>query len=274
MNNESLAREAAEQCREEFGLGANPVLDLVRFIETKVNVGVASLTAGNGGHGMTMSLGDTLLIAASCTQSPMRLRSTLAHELGHIRLNSVELSSHHKEWGNRSPEEIQADSFARHFLLPLEAVRKATINTAPSVALLSNLVQDFRVSPTIAAIQLRESGAINQQICDSWKNIISRDLAFRFGWLNEYESLSAESARPRPPQLLMARAIEAYRWRVVSPAAVSRLDETLDPNQVIDELAKNSIEREPRADLTAQQPSATVEPLTSDELSHLRGDSA
>jgi hypothetical protein len=40
-------------------------------------------------------------------------------------------------------------------------------------------------------------------------------LAARFGWLNQYRSLAADSAQPRAPQGLMARAVEGYRRHVV-----------------------------------------------------------
>lgn len=220
-SNEVIGREAANACRKEWDLGFTPIGNLPKLIESRCKVGVALIHTDSPGHGMTMQLSDHTIMAVGCTPHPMRLQSTLAHELGHLRIGTVNRQLGSNGWEKRSPEEIQADSFARHFLLPAEAL-KGFGKQARELEL-SNLVQNFRVSPAIAAIQMRDSGLIDEQLCIEFGTISTKTLAAKFGWLSEYNALAAASLTPRPPQALMARAVEAYQWRQISASALARL---------------------------------------------------
>ncbi|MFK5283399.1 ImmA/IrrE family metallo-endopeptidase, partial [Lacticaseibacillus paracasei] len=81
--------------------------------------------------------GSETYIAVACTPNPMRLRSTLAHELGHIRLETVVRGPGTTDWSTRTPEEREADSFARHLLIPIESVRNAAAGREATERLLS-----------------------------------------------------------------------------------------------------------------------------------------
>ena len=147
MSNERSGQEAAEDFRREFELGVDPIASMARLIEQKVGAGVAYVDTPEQGHGMTMRLGDRYMMSVGCTDNPMRLRSTLAHELGHLRLGSVDRHLSDRDWNERTPEEIQADAFARHLLVPLEAVRAAGATAKATTALLSDIVQRRESSP-------------------------------------------------------------------------------------------------------------------------------
>ena len=81
---------------------------------------------------------------------------------------------------------------------------------------LSDLIQEFEVSPHLAAIQLGELGLIEPERCQEWSQLAAGRLATSFGWRSQYDSLRADSLLPRSPQGLMARAVEGYRRGVVS----------------------------------------------------------
>lgn len=268
MSNEEAGREAAQNFRAEFRLGHRPLPNLPRLIEQTMGIGVACVAVDAPGHGMTMRLGTRYLMAAGCTDHPMRLRSTLAHELGHVRLNSVECYVDHGTWTKRTPEEIQADAFARHLLVPLDAVEAETHGSEPTLKLLSSLVQHYKASPQIVAIQLREADIIDANSCTEWGELTSGQLASTFGWHAEYEALAVQSHTPRPPQTLMARTIEAFRWGVVTPAVVARLEGSDDPQAAAKRLADAGI-TPTNEDFTADRPEPTGRELTPEELALL-----
>lgn len=267
MNNESIGRHAAQQCRADWGLADAPINNLPKLIEDHTDVGVALITSKAPGHGMTMQLSQHTIMAAAVTKNPMRLRSTLAHELGHLRIGSVKRRLDDGDWTKRNAEEIQADAFARHFLLPLDAVRAPQHHTN-SDHLLSDLVQMYGVSPAIAAIQMRDTHLIDSPTYEELTQRSTKSVAAQYGWLPEYQALAAGSATPRAPQSLMARATEAYRWRQLSYAALARLQSESDAPQFARELSEQGIEPVSSNDFPVR-PLPDKEGLTTDELHFL-----
>lgn len=175
-------------------------------------------------HGLSMTDPTTgrTVIAVATTSHPMRQRSSIAHELGHVLAGDLD-SKTPLVPGDRSPAEIGADAFARHLLLPLEAVQRRLPKGHASATLsdLSALVQEFEVSPALAAIQLRTTGRIDAETCAAWSKHSTAHLATTFGWLSQYRSLAADSATPRAPQSLMTRAVEGYQRGVLGIAELS-----------------------------------------------------
>ncbi|WP_166354370.1 ImmA/IrrE family metallo-endopeptidase [Phytoactinopolyspora limicola] len=222
---EEDARNAAEGFREENGLGIAPIADIVALIEQTQDVDVAVFGVDDSNeHGLTMidpARGATIVAVASSTR-PMRWRSTLAHELGHLIF---------KDHDNGKPGvlsagsvvEKRAQSFARHVLIPLPGVQHflERHNERLETRAFSDLVQRFQVSPAVAAIQLRALGAINAPQHTEWSAIYTPTLAARFGWADQYRSLQAESRHRRAPQQLLARVIEGYVAGLVSLETVA-----------------------------------------------------
>ncbi|MGP7813705.1 ImmA/IrrE family metallo-endopeptidase [Glutamicibacter soli] len=263
---------AADEFRLEYGLGTDPIENIARLIEVELGAWVAYVRTSNPGHGMTMRLGDRYLMAVGCTEHPLRLRSTLAHEVGHVRLGTVDRPLDHSNWDERTPEEIQADAFARHLLFPLTAATVAAKGQEPTMGLLSNLVQRYMASPQIVAIQLRTVGAIDAVTCERWGRTTGRQLASQFGWHAEYEAHAALSREPRAPQALLARAVEGYRWGLISAATLARLDGKSDPASVADELNQHGVRPIDDFDLPARRPENSGASLTGEELARLMSD--
>ena len=266
MSNEKIGQKAADEFRREFDLGVKPIVSVARLIEQKVGVGVAYVDTPAAGHGMTMRLGDRYMMSVGCTEHPMRLRSTLAHELGHMRLGSVDRYLSHSAWDERTPEEIQADAFARHLLVPLDAAGDAARKAGATIALLSDLVQSYMASPNIVAIQLRDAKVIDLDTCREWSTLSSGRLASQFGWRAEYQTLVAQTKMPRPPQALLARAIDGYRWNLVTPATIARLDGTRDPRLVTEQLEADGIVPVGADDAATERPTDVGSALTPEEV--------
>lgn len=226
MNAETQARTAAEAFRNEYHLGTQPLTDLITVIEQSIKVDVAVLAAGADEHGLTIRdpKSGAVFIGVASTANPMRQRSTLAHELAHVVF---------KDWAEgepgdsseRSPEEVRADAFARHLLLPLAGLKEflgARTNIAESA--LSDVVQRFLVSPQIAAIALHQAEYINLATKQAWLAAQSApQLASRYGWLDLYQALAVDSNVRRSPQRLLYRAITGYELGVVSAQTIATL---------------------------------------------------
>lgn len=224
---EGRGRERAMLVRRELGIDDAPVADMIEVIEARALCDVAIERMPDGMHGMVATDPDSgrSIIAVATTDSLVRQRSSLAHELGHLELGG--LTEHvSSDSSARTPSEVAADSFARHLLAPLDGVRRMRV-TRQALATdldqdLSDVVRTFQVSPEIAMIQMRDTGWISQgQLDDRRRRWSTRSLATRFGWRAELDAWAAESLRPRPPRRLLARTLTGYVSGAVSIAAVA-----------------------------------------------------
>jgi Zn-dependent peptidase ImmA (M78 family) len=225
VNAEAEGSAAAAQFRQDHRLGVQPLGDLVAVIEQATGIDVAVLDTGPDEHGLTMRdpKRGTMFIGVARTRNPMRQRSTLAHELGHVQFEDW-AASDAGNWSDRSPAEVRADAFARHLLLPVDGLQDFLANHGPvAQSTLSAVVQRFLVSPAIAAIALHHAGYIDAATKTEWMTLSTQQLAVRFGWKDQYQALQTDSDRRRAPQRLLARAIKGYAEGVVSAQAIATL---------------------------------------------------
>ena len=127
-----------------------------------------SLTRAPTSMGCTMRdpVREVTFIGVARTRKPMRQRSTLAHELAHVLFGDW---NDGEDLSARSIEEIRADAFARHLLVPGDGLREFLgPREAMSEADLSAVVQWFLVSPAIAAIALHGCGYIDTPTKCEW----------------------------------------------------------------------------------------------------------
>jgi len=216
---------AATRFRQEHHLGVQPLGDLLEIIEQATGIDVAVLDAGPDEHGLTMRdpARGTVFIGVARTRNPMRQRSTLAHELGHVQFGDW-ADSDTGDWSERSPAEIRADAFARHLLVPVNGLREFIRPELPvGLSALSAVVQRYLVSPPIAAIAMHQAGFINDALKQEWRMRSAPQLAARFGWADQYQLLQASSDRRRAPQRLLARAITGYVEGVLPAQAIATL---------------------------------------------------
>lgn len=225
MTAETEGSARASRFRQDHHLGVQPLCDLVEVIEQATGIDVAVLDVGPDEHGLTMRdpARGAVLIGVARTRNPMRQRSTLAHELGHVLFEDW-IENDRGDWSDRGPAEIRADAFARHLLLPAEGLHEF-ITARPTISLsgLSAVVQRFQVSPQIAAIALRQAGYIDDAAKQEWMALSTPQLAARFGWTDQYQALQASSDRRRAPQRLLARAIAGYAEGVLPAQAIATL---------------------------------------------------
>lgn len=225
LSAETEGRTAAARFRQEHHLGLQPLGDLVAVIEQTTRIDVAVLDVGPDEHGLTMRdpARGAVFIGVARTPNPMRQRSTLAHELGHVLFEDW-ADDGTSNLSERSPAEIRADAFARHLLVPVEGLREflgdRKFVTQPT---LSAVVQRFLVSPRIAAIALHQANYIDDDTKQDWMALTAPQLASRFGWSDQYRALQADSDQRRAPQQLLARAIRGYAEAVLPAQAIATL---------------------------------------------------
>lgn len=223
MSPEETGRQLAEHYRNEHGLGVAPVLDMVELLETTHDVHVAVL-AMSGIEAMTRRDPRTgrMVIAVAASDNPERQRFSLAHELGHIRAHDFaqDLGLVHLD----EAIESKAHGFARHLLAPLDGVRalveRARGGNEQAVA---DVVRHYRVSPTVATIQLcgighfaPEEGAVLAGNDSEW---YSR----RYGWDVERRDLVNAARHIRPPRRILAASIAGYQQGLVGASIIARL---------------------------------------------------
>ncbi len=274
MNSEQQGKEAAEAFRREHRLDWQPLGDLAALIERTTGHDVAVLDVGPDEHGLTMRdpLRDVSFIGVARTRNPMRQRSTLAHELAHVIFNDW---SDGEELGVRSSQEVRADAFARHLLVPGDGLTAflGSRGDAVTEADLSAVVQWFLASPAISAIALCDSGYIDTATKAQWMTLTTPRLATRFGWSDQYQSLQNDSDRTRPPQRLLARAVSGYSEGVVTAQTVATL-RGLNAEAVVEELTQAGIapkEHEPQWITAAELPSVAVDLSDLDDDETLEG---
>jgi Zn-dependent peptidase ImmA (M78 family) len=225
VNAEADGRIAAVRFRSDHHLGSQPLGDLVAVIEQTTGIDVAVLGADPDEHGLTMRdpRRNAVFIGVARTRNPMRQRSTLAHELGHVLFEDW-VDGDAGNWSDRTQVEIRADAFARHLLVPADGLREF-LESRDHVghASLSAIVQRFLVSPSIAAIALHQAGYIDAATKQDWMGLSARQLAVRFGWSDQYHTLQADSNQRRAPQRLLARAIKGYAEGVIPAQAIATL---------------------------------------------------
>lgn len=224
MNAEARGKAAARQFRSKHELGDQPLGDLVSLIEQSTGIDVAVLSTGPDEHGLAMRDPErgAVFIGVARTTNPMQQRSTLAHELGHVLFEDWTDPSE-SDGAVRTEEEVRADAFARHLLVPLSGVRRFVGQQRIDQAVLSAVVQRFLVSPAIASIAMRDAHLIEEATKTAWMSLTTPALAAKYGWSDQYRALQDESNRTRSPQQLVARAVEGYLAGVVSIQTLATL---------------------------------------------------
>lgn len=212
MSAEAEGRHRADQFRVKHDLDSRPIEDIVALMEL-VDIDVLMVDAGSNEHGLTardVETGTTVFVVNRNVPS-VRFRSTLAHELAH-HLFAEDLSSTDLHEYS-SPSEQRAHAFARHLLLPLDAV-KAAHRDHPEFTvedLLNWCVRRHHVSPKLAAIQMLRAGMVDEPVRAEFAGRSTEDMAVRYGWVDEHRVRDRAARASRRPRRLQEMALRAYR---------------------------------------------------------------
>ena len=177
-----------------------------------------------------------VVIGVATSTVPYRQNFTLAHEVGHIFAGDLARESHTNFCLPKGPNEQRADSFAAHVLCPVEGLQSHGFDHPPATPeALSDIVREYKVSPRVAATQMRRAGLITSAECSTLAQWSAPKLASRFGWRDSYDDDVHKASQPHPAPRLAADATQAYLEGKVSAGAVA-LARGISINQVRDEL--------------------------------------
>lgn len=222
---------AAERAREALGLGYAPIADLVSAAEhlTGVDVGTMPLPEKVSGISVTDPDRATSVILVSSDDVAERQRFTLAHELAHVlfgdgtHVDAVD--------GERTPQEVLCDEFARNLLIPRAGVRAWLARTGIAVSragvderTMALLARHFGASPDVTRIQLDRMGLVSGRLRDAGLPS-GRRWAYRYGWGPQFDSDQAAAGQPRVPRRILDRSVEAYRQGKLGIAALAKLQD-------------------------------------------------
>lgn len=132
---ETPPADAARLTRMQWRMPVGPVRDLIGWIEAAGCIVIEEDFDTARVDGLSQWVGDHPVILLNISSPTDRKRLTLAHELGHLCLHSVEVT-----------EEIEAEanSFAAEFLMPVEVIRSQLRNL--SLGRLYDLKREWGVS--------------------------------------------------------------------------------------------------------------------------------
>lgn len=153
----------AEIVRDKWGLGTNPIPDLIDTLESRgVMVIVTAIDGCAKFDGLAASADGMPVIVVAKEWPGDRQRFTLAHELGHLLL--------HGRLAEGLDEEKACNHFAGAFLLPKQEVIKqiGPHRNALEVRELYMLKQEFGISMLGALFRIKQAGIISETICKNW----------------------------------------------------------------------------------------------------------
>lgn len=236
MTAEADGQHLAERARHDWSLGLAPIADVAALLEETVGADVLIIRMPDHHDGFTRRNPQTgdIIVAAAATDSPERQRFTLAHELGHILADDLHdtLETVH----TAGASETRAHAFARHFLAPLDGVRRLK-EKHTGAELVSEVIRHFGVSPKVAGIQLGRLG-LDPAGKEAAMSKSAAWYATRYGWDSERAGEVAAARMERPPRSIVAAATAAFEDGHVDDVMLARL--RMNAVSVTDELLKDA----------------------------------
>jgi Zn-dependent peptidase ImmA (M78 family) len=126
-------------------------------IDIEVDEAIDAIAVWGAAHGPTIAMNRAGLHA----RTDGAQRATLAHEICHLLVDRSTALPAVEVFGGRVSDRVEARAraFAAEFLIPRSAVKKIVVRSSSIVEALDELMDHFRVSATVAARQVQNSGA-------------------------------------------------------------------------------------------------------------------
>lgn len=173
--------------------------------------------------GMYAFDGSDAAIVINAAKPAQRQRFTLAHELGHhelhrvrgpVQLVDVDVYSTDGLDGVKDPDEVAANAFAAHLLLPRTALEQALgprRNTSVDIADVVDLVRRFRVSWDMACWRLANEGFVRLSDRERLASVPRRSTLAQHGIGDAHYELGIEDV---PGELSRSAARLWAHWHI------------------------------------------------------------
>lgn len=148
---------AAELLREKWGLGYDPIFNIVELLEDK-NIKVVDLRVNDDFDGLQTRVNGTIPVVAynaNKINKPDRIRFTLLHELAHLLLKFGDITERQKE--------TLCHQFAGAMLLPEITLKKelGEHRNKLSINELGNIKKQYGISMQAVVMRAKDCGIIN-----------------------------------------------------------------------------------------------------------------
>jgi Zn-dependent peptidase ImmA (M78 family)/transcriptional regulator with XRE-family HTH domain len=233
-------RRKAEEVRSWLRLGLGPIGDLAGLLD---DVGITIYTTALGVD-LTRSVSGAFLnhprlgmcIAVNLETTPGRQRFTLAHELAHALLHSNEQNRVVSYWGRKDEKERFADAWASEFLMPQEALRRATetmgVTSISQAEEVVHLQRYFGTSYGQTLFRLQQARLVGSDTFDALRAVQPVAIAASLGYEIDRDEWSQDPRRwrlERFPRRFVRLLMRALRSELLSPdSAASLTNLTLD----------------------------------------------
>jgi Zn-dependent peptidase ImmA (M78 family)/transcriptional regulator with XRE-family HTH domain len=203
---------------------------LAQAIEVCLGMDVALHPFSDGFDGLSVRRGNFRLAVVNSGTPATRQLFTLAHEIGHLVAGDANqgFSFDAAEggfvvdeniYGQRTPAEKRANSFASALLMPTALVKANVEGKDLDGKLVEHLLSKFGVSFDALVYRLHNIGVINSATRDQLRSQPARRSSLRSG-------RSGSTRARRAPRNLLIRALDAYDAGLLSPQVLADLTGT------------------------------------------------
>lgn len=208
----------------------------------------------NAPDGMYVYDGEVAMIVVNAAKPPQRQRFTLAHEIGHhelhrvrgpMQLVDVDVNATTDASGAKDPDEVAANAFAAHLLLPrtaLEQLLGDKRNSQVTELDLVEIVRRYRVSWSTACWRLYNEEFIRRSRCDTLLAVRRTALLAPHGIDDQHYALDGPAI---PPELASKAAQLWARWDITDERLAQILERSVADTMVL--MDEWDVERDDRA---------------------------
>lgn len=214
----TAGRETALRLRDEQELGDGPITDLAALVELS-HVPVVYEPLPQGFCGLNVRYDDNgrayRAIVVNCNDYWPRQRYTLAHELchglyddpGHVIVDLIDVPE-------KDLVELRAETFARHLLLPSEAVQREMADARrarePLAVTVPRLMLTYGISRAALLNALLADQAITDAEAAPFRSANVDLMMERAGLSEPWRAMCVDQHLPTGSRWLVGRAAEAY----------------------------------------------------------------
>ncbi|MEK4433798.1 ImmA/IrrE family metallo-endopeptidase [Paenibacillus sp. FSL K6-2862] len=198
-----IPAEKARQLLRDFSITTTPALNFNRIFE-HFNIIYDEMDYGNTNYmgSLIRAEGKTIILVNTDLKNAGRINFTKAHELGHFSLNhkgkQFECSRTDMLDFTRKPIEIEANEFAKEYLLPEQKVKPISMSAPFDFDTIKAISNEFMVSKLVAVFRILDFHLGNYAVIGSKDGIIahigmSKSLIGKINFLKSGDSIHNNS---------------------------------------------------------------------------------
>lgn len=198
-----IPSEKAQQLLRDFSITTTPALSFDQIFEY-YNIIYDEMDYGNTNYmgSLIRAEGKTIILINTDIKNVGRINFTKAHELGHFSLNHkgvhFECSRSDMSDSTKKPLEIEANQFAKEFLLPAHMLRPLSMSAPFDFDTIRAISNEFMVSKLVAVFRMLDFHSGNYAVIGSKDGVVvchgmSKSLIGKIHFLKSGDSLHNNS---------------------------------------------------------------------------------